>query len=320
MAFDDQGFMQKLRMNNVFPAEGRGNPNPLIGMPDFNYPRRRNDNGGYRPVSKNKQNPNAGVLNFERGIKKPEVLERMNTAYDPPESDKIATRIAMGETPNEQTGRALALQGPKNAVAYGNLAIKSRAQDLRERVESGRASDAEKHEYAKEILGIRGDQSMEQIDRRGEITGQQIDQRGAITDRQIETRGGQAMERLGQTLRSREGIASANRDAAANKPLLPSQEGNQQTNALRSIMLTNPRLSQYIVKSENGMLMVSPDAPAAIINELNEKVYGAANPGDISLPAGNVATKAPLSQQSGTPISKTPTSKTPGANDPLGIR
>lgn len=332
MAYDNSGFMEKLRLNNVFPAEGKGLPNPLIGMPEFRYGGQQQEAAPrYAP-----QSPPSGPgpttnTPWPRLIHPWEDVPK-DTAYQPGAADLNAARIVLGETPNEQLGRQLKLQEPKNALGYGNLAIKSRAQDLRERVESGRATDAEKQDYAKELLGMRGDQQMEQIDARGDIGSRQIGERGVEQRLNTTLSGNQAMDRLGRSISSREGIADRNitsREGIAagrNSGMLPTQQGSEQENRARQLLVSNPAMAQFVQIEPNGQFSIVGNPPLDVLSQIQKSIYGKpenAIAGDVELPAGNQPSI--MSGYGGSknemPKVTMPKVTMPNAgNDPLGIR
>src|SRR4051812_17514762 len=104
MAMDDQSFLQKLRMNNVFPGEGQGLPRPLIGMPNFDAGRQQ---GALQSIG------NRVATGFDNRPKQEEATPPMNYEYKPPESDKFATNIIMGTSEEDKHRRAMELSGQK---------------------------------------------------------------------------------------------------------------------------------------------------------------------------------------------------------------
>lgn len=318
MAYDDQSFIQKLRQNQVLPPEGQGLPDPLIGMPEYkygrNFARGINTGGGNNGGSGNFRIPppqpitqpisleqlhDIGTLTRTNKVEPPK-----NTAWIPGAADENAARIVLGETPNEKQGRALELQGTKNALGYGNLAIKSRAQDLREKVEAGKATDAEKQEYAKELIGMRGDITSGQIDQRGNIQRDLLDTRGEQATGLQNLRGKQGLNELnikgGQRLNE---IAQGALGKQSQADILsPSQERNQTNNNISRIMMESPELAKFLVKDPNtGQYAISDDANETTKNLIISRVNGSPSSNrDIKLPSGNNTT--------------TPTSTTPKAD------
>lgn len=257
-------------MNNIFPSNGR-NPSPLINMPDMysgRIPIRE-------PIQQIPIQQEPGLQQIARQstlpIQKEQVLEPMGSAYDPPESDKFATRIIMGETPKD---KELALKtlvaGQKGNIEAGKFGLMIAKQKLAEKIASGKATDKEKHDYRMIEIEERGDITSDQINQRGNIVSGQIKERGNITDRQIQERGnitGQQIDQREQNFRSR--------------PITASQQGNDQSNKIRQLMLTRPDLAQHVTEDTGGRISIKEDTPLELVSQINDMIY----PRNINLPS-----------------------------------
>lgn len=303
MAYDDQSFIQKLRQNQILRPEGQGLPSPLIGMPDFYREGPQQFNGRQQelivpPPGMVKWHRQPGDANPVAPVEKP-----MGTAWIPGAADINAARMVLGETPKDEQQRKLELQNPKNLLALGGLNIKSRAQDLREKVEAGKATDAEKQEYAKELIGLRGDVSSRQIGERGEIQKDLLDTRGSQATGLQNLRGEQntnlqnlrGNQRLNEIAQTALGKSQGGGDV-----LSPSQERNQTNNNISRIIMEQPELAKFLVKDPNtGQYSISDDANETTRNLIISKVNGSSS-GDMNLSSSTIKTS------SGTPTSTTP--------------
>lgn len=319
MAFDNQSFIQKLRMNNIFPPEGQGLPNPLIGMPNFEGGRRGfgfqqgygNGGGNLGGIGKSIQNeplgPKSGTA-FGRSTKNAPnsggINEPMGVVYKAPRSDQYATDILMGETPRDKDIALKSLiASQKNNLGQGNLAIAQRKQALAEKVASGKATDAEKQQYALDLVDAKGDVTSDQITQRGDITSRQIGERGTVQKDLQSTKGNQALEQIGARVAGQQSLQDS-------KPPSFTQQGAQQDNAIKQMMLTRPDLAAYVIQDTGGRVTVNPSAPLAAVAEINKLIYGDPSVDtlkDISLPSTKTSGEPPSK------ILKTPTSKTPTA-------
>lgn len=268
------GFVEKLRMNNIFPAQGL--PSPLIGMPNFD--------GGRQQIQRfDNQSDQNGRINQigQRMIQEPRPIAEpkpMGTAYDAPESDKFATRIIMGETPKDkELAFKRQMGGVKNNLGYGDLAVKQRKQLLAEKVAEGKATDAEKHEMALDLIGARGDESMEQIGARNAGTMSQIGARGDIQKELANTRGNQALEQIGARVKGQKEVANL-------KPITASQQNVEQKNKARELAVTRPDLAQYLTIESNGNFTINPDTPLNELSMIQNVIYPKGQK-DISLPS-----------------------------------
>lgn len=287
----DTSFIEKLRLANIFPADGSPRQGVPFGMPDMYSGRQPIDPFIQRQLAARSpvSTPNR-LQQISRGISKApsnDYGRGPNIRYDAPESDKIGLRI-LGPTLAERD-----IINQKQALPF-------RKQILAEKVASGKATDSEKHQYALDLEeeknsgrigleGVRQDNRMELQGTRGEQAMSQITGRGTQQRMNTELAGKQ---RLGQI----EATGNQNRLTQENKPITATETGNQQDNTIRQLMITRPELAQYVVQDTGGRITINPEAPLDAVSQINQAIYGR----DINLPSSR-----------GTSTSKTPTSKTP---------
>lgn len=291
-------------MNQIFPEQGMGLPNPLIGMPNFdggnglsrigtsmgggggddgNIPRKQGDNGAaIAALNKSRSMTIDGSIPGSKPL---------DTAWIPGEQDRYAASIATGGTTKD---KELAfnhnLANQKLGISQGDLALKQRKQMLAEKIADGKATDDEKQEY-----------KMAQIAAQGDITSGQIDQRGNIQRGLQDTKGSQALQQIGARVAGQKSLQASKPVA----PMAPTQVNTEQKNAARELVSKQPELATFLKIEPNGNFTVDPNTPLNELSMINNALYSKANK-DIELPSTQVSQPAakPLT---GKPVAAKPT-------------
>jgi hypothetical protein len=331
MAFDDNGFMQKLRLNNVFPAEGRGNPNPLIGMPDFTYPPQQQQQQAVRPQMQ--QNSSGAPAGPARPIVEDKRIQPQNTAWIPGAADINAGRMVMGETPREEHQRAMELQSVKSSPTIQKNSIAAfKAQNpnmkfitmkggnvvafdpLTGEAHDTGISSGTMTEEDKQLLvgGQAADRNDASIAGREEVAGMNIAGRKDVAGMNNTAAG----ERNAASIAGRENVAGMNNATrtALDGGMQPNQKRTDENNKARQLA-QDPYLAKFITILPNGNFAINGNPPLDVLSRIQQSIYGKpenAFAKDVELPADN-----PVSSNSGVggiQKSVTPTSKTPTAN------
>jgi len=330
----DNSFIQKLRMNSIFPAQG--NPSPLIGMPDFSTGRQVPPYYGIQQQQQQqeqqqpiRQQMEPGLQRVGQQITKPQVLQQQeegpNVVYQPGRSDTYGTDILMGTTEYDKHRRAKELLGLKTeatqATAQGTLAVKQQLANIAkfkaenpglkaiatkggnvqlmnpltgEMIDTGVATGSLTEQ---DKIDLTGEKALEQIGAHGDIGSRQIGERGDIQRELQGTRGTQALEQIGARIAGQKEVAGIQIGS-------PTQQKALQATAIQQIQTTRPDLAKYLVKDPTtGQVQISQDTPLNELSMIQDIINPKTPQKDIELPSG------------GTPKSKTPTSKTPTAAD-----
>lgn len=197
----------------------------------------------------------------------------------------------------------------KGGISQQNANTAARRAELAEKIADNKATDAEKYEWEMDKINRRGEITSGQIDQRGNIESGQIDQRGRIDSRQIGEQGNQTRTTLAQSgdqnLAAIGARIAGTADAAANKPLSPSQQKVNVQNAYQKILLTRPELIEFVTMDTDGTLTIKEGTNPVITKQINDILLG--TPEDIRLdPQTKTYTNKPL--------------KAGQVGDPLGIR
>jgi hypothetical protein len=339
--YDDASFIQKLRMNNIFPAQG--NPSPLIGMPNFysGRPYYQPRQTGLQTISNSVINRPAKPLN-ESDVLMGDVNTPKNVIYKPSPMDEAGDKIlneplqqsqqktgfvvAKGDnTPVTEIGEGAGEPSELDKLKYGSKIVANNINQQKIDLATYKA----KNPNMKFIISKGGNvQAFNPITGSGFDTGidsgtlSDSDKQALITDRgmseitakgdqnikAIGAKGDQNLKAIGARVAGQQDINSS-KASAATKDLLPTQQGAQQRNAALQLKNTRPDLAQYITIQPNGQFAVDPDTPLNELSMIQNAIYPTNNK-DIQL--------------TNKPDNSTPTSKTPTAdmklNDPLGIR
>jgi len=286
----DESFIQKLRMNNIFPEHG--NPTPLIGMPDFYSGRRPQF-----PMQQPQQQP--ALAKIAQQMTKPIVppaygqvgneIPMQNTAYLPPESDKYATNILMGSTAKDKDrdlkGQIAVMKNTNDTAKTSVLQAK---QKLAEKVAAGKATDEEKQQYALDLedekqsgrMSLQGAKSDTQYG----IQGMRSNDAYGLQD----VKGTQALEQIGARV-------AGQKDINDNKPttLKPlSSAANKMDTRVKAqeLMTTRPDLAQFVTIGDNGSVQINPNTPLNELSMIQAALYPKTPQNDINLPSSNTKT------------------------------
>lgn len=318
----DTSFIEKLRLQNIFPTDGSPRMGTPYGMPDLS---KGMINVNNIQNQTNRQNQMNDAAEQERQARRMEAaaMALAQSGYRKPALPQIANSVAngpvgmntvydrRGEITPYQSGQ-LALQREKlnqtGDLGEGKL-------NLAERVAGLKSSDEEKNQFALEQIQRRGDITGEQIDQRGNIVSGQIEQRGNIGSRQIGERG--LVQRDIQGMRGEQGLANIaartagtiESDAAKGiKGELPTQTKVRQINNAKELVNSRPDLAQYIeVDSSTGTVTNSAPPGSIEFQQINSNIYDSPAQ-DITLPTN----KQPTPKKGGTILTnKTPKSTTP---------
>ena len=272
----DTSFLEKLRMNNIFPSTSTTNemnPTHLINMPDMYSGRPQNEPGLQQIARQSVTPPPAPVGTDQYGHP-----IGTNYAYNAPESDKYATKILMGDTAKDKDRELKSsIAASKNLNDTGKLSILQAKQTLAEKVASGKATDYEKFQHA--------------MDLEDEKQSGRMDLQGSKSDTQYGIQGMKSSDAYGlQDIKGEQGLARISASIAGkkdlqnskSKDLAPSQINNQQKNGIRQITMTRPDLAKYITQDTGGRMTIAPDTPLAALAEINKTVFGNPNGPDTS--------------------------------------
>jgi len=302
----DTSFIQKLRMANIFPADGGVRQGTPFGMPDLNAGQINPDKYLNRIMSIRNQDENEAQARrielaqkelVSSGYRQPGLQavgqsmqqpQQKNTVYQPSMSDYQRAQISLGKDRLSQQGE---LGNERIDVSRQNSATSSRRADLAAKIADGRATDAEKQEYSLEQIRARGDITSGQIDQRGNIGSRQIGERGDIQKDLTTTRGNQALEQIGARIAGQKDL----RDTKPPVAISASQTGNQQENAARQLVASRPDLAQYITIQPNGQFAINPDTPLNELSMIQNAIYPKGTQKDIELPSSDVKSKTPTS-------------------------
>lgn len=317
----DTSFIQKLRLNNLFPVDNKtGSTAQDYGMPDMNS---GND------VDLNQM---LNTIRFHRNLRAADDDARdarlngmhqgkpFGVTVPKTGQDDFGRNVTAGTekaiTPFQQAGLDIDKQ---------KLTQTARKQILAEKIASGKATDEEKNEYqlgqieargdeSEQLQGIRGSQAIEQIGAR--IAGQT-----GINDANIASREKIAGENLAgrkdandANIAGRESLNNASiagrqslQDSKPKTEMLPTQVTAQQKNIVNQLMNTRPDLAKFITIDPNtGNPSITAPEDSVEFEQLNKMIYGP-NSKDAQLPFTG----------SKKPEVKRPATAKP---DPLGIR
>lgn len=335
-------------MSNIFPANGGPRQGTPFGMPNLNAgmgggdvtsqimaarQAEREDERNYVAQQQLVQN---GLATGQRAL--PQIAGQVagtpkNVVFDP--SGQI--------TPFQRETLDLRKQelGLRGGIAGGKQNIAERRAQLAELIQTGRATDAEKHEFRMTEIGERGDIRSNEIDQQGQIRSRQIGEQGNIGNQQIDRRNEDDLEM--QRLR---GTQSLNDIAArtagemrvnAAKPIdgqLPTQNRVAEANATRELMNTRPDLAKFITIDNNGNPSIKPPSvPGKYwgntvgptkqqFDEINKILYPP-EPEPVKFPTTSNQIFESLRKQypdTGTPAINPNKVANPAVSDPLGIR
>lgn len=301
---EDTSFIQKLRMNNIFPPgsifpSGGGDidiPSMMGNIfslrqreKDLDLQRQLNLDNEMRARARQEQVYQArqpGLYGIADKIRQPEQPTQMRfqeSGITPYQQAQLAlSRERLG-----QTGR---LGEERIETTRRGQDISQRRAELAEKIASGRATDEEKHEYRMSEIATRGDIQRELTGVRGE---QAMERIGAVTERGRELAGTRGEQRLGE-IEKREELVRG-------RPQQPTQTRASIQNNISRLMLTRPDLSKYIITTPEGDFQVDPDTPFEIMTQIQSEVFGKQKG-----PARNI--ELPTEKKT-TPTTTTPTVK-----------
>lgn len=339
-------FLEKLRMNNLFPVGGGPQ---TYGMPDLNS----GGGGGdieqmYRMIQRGKDREMQRQLNLDNEMRRRNAYETMSpqeilTGKRDPRLQQQqqmpfgVPNVSLGEDSNpgarilnppvkdrelefkqQQLSQKGTIEAQKLAGQQQTRNIQQQRADTydwKARNPNGQVKQLESgnllliNPATGETREIAADTFTDR-EKQELIGGQRMEQIGAqgANQRQLqEMRGSQAIEQIGARILGQQEVNAA-------RPMMPSQIGNEQENRIRQVMLTRPELAQYIVMDSSGRPSISQDAPITAISEIQRAVYGnspeildkSGKPTDVKLPSGSTTPAA----RTTTPKATTPTAAT----------
>lgn len=310
----DKSFIENLRLNNIFPAQG--NPKPLIGMPDFNAGRQ------VPPYFGVQQQP-TGIQEIAQrqaptSIVKPVPAQQgpeLNYEYKAPESDKFATNIIMGGSDKDKAlASAERIAGVKNVTAGRGLDIKQQMANI--------ANYKAKNPGLKALMPKGGNVTLYNP-ATGEMTDTGVDTGTLSEQDKLDLMAEQAQGLEGtrqagrmqlQGEKQKGSLAQIGARAASNEKIAGFRAGTPTQNiaatrdAILKIQSTRPDLAPFLVKDPTtGQLNIDPNTPLDKLSQIQQLINPAK---DIELPSSSSITSP-----SGSTTTKTPTSKTPTAAD-----
>lgn len=297
----ETGFLEKLRMNSIFPSDG-GTP---FGMPDLSQGQ-MNASGLIRQILPIIQSEKEKERQFQREMRQPVLqnpteylpmggggnLNNIGSSMKNPDMKYVWDR-SNEITPYQKESLAVqkASLASRDAIGKGGLDIKEKNADtavrraqLQEKIATGRASDAEKHEFRMLEINERGDIGSRQIGERGDITSGQIGERGDIQKELTGMRGQQQLTNIGANIAGRKELQDTRLSTI--KPISPSQQGNLQENAVREMMVSRPDLGQFIEQDTNGQFRIKPNTPLNELSMIKSIIYPT---GDVNLPSSGTS-------------------------------
>lgn len=142
--------------------------------------------------------------------------------------------------------------------------ISRRRAELAEKVAAGKATDAEKHEYALELLRERGADATELQNLRGSQAMGQIGERGRESRTTQEEGHQDTLAEIGARAKFNMG-----------KPITATQERARVENAIAELMIKRPGLAGLIEQDPNtGAITISDEATAAERQMIENSIYG----------------------------------------------
>ncbi len=337
----DNSFIEKLRLNSIFPAEGQGLPSPLIGMPNFYSGRppqqmlgtNRGDSGGLQRVSQQIANPKPRdpyAATFD--INGRPMLDTngkiqggppMGTAYDAPKSDEYGTQILMGNTEQDKLTKQKELL---NTKATNTIATTGRGLDIKQQLADVAKFKAQNP--ALKTLTPKGGNVMLFDPLTGQLHDTGIDSGTLSEQDKIEltgdearstesnkqtgrmqlqgVKGNQNLEAIGARIAGQKDINANKTSTAAPKTYAADRNVDTRVKA-QQLMTDRPDLASYLSVDANGKVNINQDTPLNELQMIQTALYPKGTQKDINLP-------------SSTTKSSTATKPASKANDPLGIR
>lgn len=259
----ETSFIEKLRMNNIFPPGGAGSTNTPFGMPTMNtgldipslmasaQSNAMQENERERQFEREMFDRKANLQNIAaRVADKPVEKGPMNTIYQPNVTDFQRASLGLKE---RELGQKGSIAETRAGLTQQDVDTRRRRAELAEKIADGKATDEEKHEYRMTEIGQRGDITSRQIGERGDITSKQIGEKQTGQENLQKMRGAQGLE----SIAARGRTALATQAAKPIKEELPSQTKVRQTNAARELMNTRPDLAKFITVDDKGNVTVA---------------------------------------------------------------
>lgn len=318
-------FVQRLRMNNIFPS---GNNNPL-GPPDMNpgspyddmiaplfdmYKKKQQLNTDMQTDAINQNNFkfNTGRLQDQQQkfTAAPQLGAIANSMQQKPVTSVMAhdptamtdyQKASIG-VEKDKLAQAGSIAAQKGDVAAQGTSIKQKLADYKiahpgVKIVTQKGGNIQIVDIDGNITDTGVDSGTLSDQDKLELTGEQklgqIEAQGSNRMEQIGAQGNNRMEQIGaQGKNNLAGIAAniAGRqhlqDTKPGTPTSATQVGAEQTNKINNIMMTRPDLARFIIKDPaSGKLTIAPGADPAIANEITQ-IINTPTAKDINLPSG----------------------------------
>lgn len=325
----EEDFLQKLRMNNIFPPNGGPLQGTPFGMPDlnagtpdinhiFNLIQQNKDLDMQRKLNYDNQThlrqPSQGLSNIAQSSMSPEQPQNTIWGYDSQKKTPVQPI-----TPYQRESLDIEKERLKQTGKLGEerLETTKRGQDI-----SKQRADVYKFKAENpnmRIITPKGGNVMAIDPITGEVTDLGIDA-GTLTDEErINLQGTKAMERVNAVTNRQKELQKSKGEQTQQE--IATRESNirgrdkatnvtktgQQVNA-QQIINTRPDLAKYIKVTSDGLVQIDPNTPLNELSMIQNILYPKTGQNkDINLPASTKSTP------NKTPVSVTPKSTTPTA-------
>jgi hypothetical protein len=297
----DTSFIEKLRMNNIFPADGSPRTGTPFGMPDLNagqfdpssvvgeiYPliarERQRDRDLQMNLARMKNQPQLNRI--AQNAVEPQNVNTPNVVFNPSPTDasqKFANEILNGPSLKEQElNQKYELAQQKSGLEQQKIDINKQRTGI---------LDFKAKNPGMKVLTPKGGN----IAFLNPVTGETIDSgigTGTMTEQELqELRGDQAMQQIGARTEGQKQVQEMRNEgqlaniAARAQNISPTQEKSQIQNNVNKLITTRPDLAEFIVQDPNtGAITVSDKANPTTAQMINDAIYGK-KASDINLPS-----------------------------------
>jgi hypothetical protein len=305
----DTSFIEKLRMNNIFPPGGGGqgpftapdlsagqmDPQKMRSMMDVILPsilsEKQKDRDLQIQLAQMQHQP-SGLKDIGTHIAKEKpmtysyggMLDSM-TPYQKAsiqlEKDKLKQSGVLGQQKLSQSGQ--------------DVQTRIRRADIAQKIADGRATDEEKNEYILGQIEERGNQSRQSQTIRGEQAMEQIGARGNEARETTGMRGENQLANIAARIKGQQDVNAAK----PTRPMLPTQSKVMEANAARELINTRPELAPFVKQNQDGTYSITPPGTGGWFSDAGpseqqyEEIKSSLYPGNVPTKPAKSTTVAP---------------------------
>jgi hypothetical protein len=309
---DDTSFLQKLRMQNIFPSGGGPREGTPFGMPDFGSDRGIDPGQIFEMMQQNKDLDMQRQLNMAR--RSPQLQNISQSAMSSEQPKQVLFRDDPNKiTPYQQAQLNISRErlGQQGELGQERIETTKRGQDISQQRANiyefkaknpnsriitpgdGRVYAVNPVTNEKVDLGIDTLSDQEKLELQGQNAMNRVE---AVTERGKEARKETGQQRLGEIAARESNIRGRNITKA------PTKSGQQVT--AQELINTRPDLAKYITFTPEGLVQIDPKTPPVEMEMIQNAIYSKKQNRDVQLP-----------KSTGAPVSKTPKSTIPTAAD-----